>query len=335
MLFAVLGFAHSGNAGAHFSWSWFSLGGFHSVGTFAGGALVAAFYFWGWDVTANLNEETEGRGRKAGMGGLVGVVLVFVLFELFTVLTSMLLTPKEIDGNAGNVLARLGDVVWPGAGGKLLIIAFMLSTIATLETTLIQVSRSLFAMGRDHTLPSAFGSVHPTRRTPVFATVVVAVVSLLLFVGSNFLGSVSTVLTAAISAIGLQIAIYYGLAGLAVVVAYRKILFRSAGNLIFIGVWPLLGSVFMFWIFYEALGDLDTTSKVVGLGALALGLVPMIWFWAKGSAYYRTPPLEVFPDPHGSQLLPVQHIEGSTGEGRTMVAQRGPATDAQDAVEPV
>ena len=80
----------------------------------------------------------------------------------------------------------------------------------------------------------------------------------------------------------------------------------------------------MFWIFYEALGDLDTTSKVVGLGALALGLVPMIWFWAKGSAYYRTPPLEVFPDPHGSQLLPVQHIEGSAGGGRTMVAQRGP-----------
>jgi amino acid transporter len=343
VLFAILGFTHSGNAGAHFSWSWFSLGGFDSVGTFAGGALVAAFYFWGWDVTANLNEETEGRGRKAGMGGLVGVVLVFVLFELFTILTSMLLTQKEIDANAGNVLARLGDIVWPGPGGKLLIIAFMLSTIATLETTLIQVSRSLFAMGRDHTLPSAFGTVHPTRRTPVFATVVVAVVSLLLFVGANFLGSVGTVLTAAISAIGLQIAIYYGLAGLAVVLAYRKILFRSAGNLIFIGVWPLLGSAFMFWIFYEALGDLDTTSKVVGLGALAIGLVPMIWFWAKGSAYYRTPPLETFPDPHGSDTLPVVHGDGDGAAGldRSLAASHsgGAATvspeSSRDTVEPV
>ena len=87
----------------------------------------------------------------------------------------------------------------------------------------------------------------------------------------------------------------------------------------------------MFWIFYEALGDLDTTSKVVGLGALALGLVPMIWFWAKGSAYYRTPPLEVFPDPHGSQLMPVQHIEGSTGGGRTMVARAARRRVAQAA----
>src|SRR3954467_6758899 len=132
----------------------------------------------------------------------------------------MLLTPEEIESEAGNVLARLGEVILPGPGGKLLIIAVMLSTIATLETTLLQVSRSLFAMGRDNTLPKAFGRVHPVRQTPVFATVAVAVVSLVLFVASMFLGSVGEILTAAINAIGVQIAIYYGLAALAVVVAY-------------------------------------------------------------------------------------------------------------------
>jgi len=304
VIFAVLGFAHGPGAGSHFSWSWFGFGGFGDVSGFAAGALVAAFYFWGWDVTANLNEETEGRGRKAGIGGLIGVLMVFVLFEAFTLLTNMLLTPKEIDGNAANVLARLGDVILPGPGGKLLIIAVMLSTIATLETTLIQVSRSLFAMGRDRTLPARFGSVHPVRQTPVFATVVVAGVSLVLFVASNFLGSIGNVLTAAISAIGLQIAIYYGLAGLAVVLAYRKILFKSASNLIFIGIWPLLGAVFMFWIFVEALPTLDMTTKVVGIGALALGLIPMVWFWVKGAAYFRTPPLETFTELAESSPVP-------------------------------
>jgi amino acid transporter len=223
-------------------------------------------------------------------------VFVFVLFEAFTVLTNMLLTPEEIDGNAGNVLARLGDVILPGVGGKLLVIAVMLSTIATLETTLIQVSRSLFAMGRDRTLPSRFGRTHATRRTPVFATVVVAAVSLVLFVASNFLGSVSDVLGAAISAIGLQIAVYYGLSGLAVVFAYRKVLLRSVGNFVFIGAWPLLGAVFMLWVFAESIPTLDTTARVVGLGALAVGVVPMIWFWTKGAAYYRTRPLQTFVD---------------------------------------
>src|SRR3954471_7761713 len=296
LVFAVIGLARlaGDNAGADFSWSWFGFGGFGGLSGFAAGALIAAFYFWGWDVTANLNEETEGRGRRAGMGGLIGVLFVFVLFELFTILTNMLLTPAEIEGDAGNVLARLGDVILPGAGGKLLIIAVMLSTIATLETTLIQVSRSLFAMGRDNTVPAAFGRVHPTRRTPVFATGVVAVVSLVLFVVSNFLGSVADVLSAAISALGLQIAFYYGLAALAVVFAYRKVLFRSVSNLVFIGLWPLLGAVFMFWVFIESLPELDTTTKTVGLGALALGLIPLGWYWAKGVGYYRTKPFETF-----------------------------------------
>jgi amino acid transporter len=301
VVFAVLGLVRAGDgAGADFSWSWFGFGGFGGLAGFAGAALIAAFYFWGWDVTANLNEETEGGGRKAGVGGLLGVVFVFLMFEAFTVLTNMLLTPEEIDGNAGNVLARLGDVILPGIGGKLLIVAVMLSTIATLETTLIQVSRSLFAMGRDRTLPARFGRTHDTRKTPVFATVVVAVVAVGLFVASTFLGSVSDILESAISAIGLQIAVYYGLAGLAVVVAYRKVLFRSVGNFVFIGAWPLLGAVFMLWIFVEAIPTLDATARIVGLGALALGVVPMVWFWRQKVAYYRTPGLQTFPDPSGA-----------------------------------
>jgi hypothetical protein len=128
----------------------------------------------------------------------------------------------------------------------------------------------------------------------VFATLVVALVSLALFVASSFLGSVGNVLSAAISAIGLQIAIYYGLAGLAVVLAYRKVVFRSLANFVFIGAWPLLGAVFMFWVFGESIPDLSATSKVVGLGALALGIIPMAWYWTKGVAYYRTRPLDTF-----------------------------------------
>jgi hypothetical protein len=132
----------------------------------------------------------------------------------------------------------------------------------------------------------------------VFATVTVALVSLVLFVLSNLLGTVGDVLSAAITAIGLQIAVYYGLAGLAVVLAYRRVLLKSVSNLVFIGVWPLLGSAFMIWIFIEAIatGSVSGTALWVGLGALAIGLVPMIWYWVQRVPYYRTPPLERFTD---------------------------------------
>jgi amino acid transporter len=48
-----------GSSSAHsFSIHWLSLGQF-TPQLFATGALTAVFFFWGWDVTLNLNEETK------------------------------------------------------------------------------------------------------------------------------------------------------------------------------------------------------------------------------------------------------------------------------------
>ncbi|WP_427924665.1 APC family permease [Streptomyces sp. cg40] len=285
-LFAALAVVHTDNAQV-FDWSWLGFSHFDGVSGFASGALIAAFYYWGWDVTSNLSEETRNSRRTTGLAGLIGVGIVFLLFEVFTIAVNVILSSRQIESNDANVLAVLGDEIWPGWGGKLLIVSVMLSTIATLETTLIQVTRSLFAMGRDRTMPAALGRVHRTWNTPWVAIVVVGGVALAMFIASNALGSVGEILADAISAIGLQIAVYYGLAGLAVVVAYRKMLFRSAGNFLFGGLWPLFGALFMFWIFVESLSSLSTPAIAIGIGGLAVGLIPMLWYWRQGSDYYR------------------------------------------------
>lgn len=291
LLFMVLALFHTGNART-FDWSWLGFSHFDGVSGFASGALIAAFYYWGWDVTSNLSEETRNSRRTTGLAGLIGVGIVFALFEVFTIAVNVILSSDQIAANKANVLGVLGEQVWPGWGGKLLIVAVMLSTIATLETTLIQVTRSLFAMGRDRTMPSALGKVHRTWNTPHVAISVVGAVALTLFIASNALGSVGEILYDAISAIGLQIAVYYGLAGLAVVVAYRKMLFKSAGNFLLGGVWPLFGALFMFWIFFESLGELSGAAISIGIGGLAVGLIPMLWYWRQGSDYYRPAKLD-------------------------------------------
>jgi amino acid transporter len=303
VLFAVLAIVHSAShAVTRFSWSWFGLSHFNGMAGFAAGGLIAAFYYWGWDVASNLNEEMKDSKRNAGLGGIVGVFSVFALYEIFTIATNMVLPAKVISGNA-NVLQSLGEAVWPGLGGKLLVIAVMLSTIATLETTLIQVTRTLFAMSREKTLPGFLGRIHPTRSTPWIATIAVAVVSLGLFVGSTFIGSVNKILTDAIASIGIQIAVYYGLAGLTVVVAFRKVLFRSVKNFLLIGLWPFVGAVFMFWILGEFVATNLGNSVViwVGVGGLAIGLIPLAAYWAMGSAYFKQRPTlgSVLPEDAG------------------------------------
>jgi amino acid transporter len=288
VLFAVLMLVHGHDVHA-FSWSWFSPGIFHSSSVFFGGALIAAFYYWGWDVTANLNEETKEAKVIPGLGGIIGVLVVFVLFEVFTIGTNMLLTDKVVQANAGDVLLVLGQLVWHGPGGKLLVLAVALSTIATLETTIIQVTRTLYSMGRDGTLPRALGTTNPSRKTPVIACYVVAAISLILFVLSDFVGSVGTILTDAINAIGLQIAVYYALAGFSVVILYRKRIFQSLGYFVFAGLWPLVGAIFMVVMFVKTIPTLNATTLAVGLGALGLGFIPMIIFWVRGAPYFRMP----------------------------------------------
>ncbi|MGW6534309.1 APC family permease [Streptomyces sp. NPDC055051] len=286
LAFVLAAVAHRGRAVA-FDWSWFGLGHFHGPEGFAAGALIAAFYYWGWDVTSNLSEETRNSRRTAGLAALVGVGFVFVLFVAFTVAVNVLLPADRILAAGPNVLAVLGQEIWPGVGGKLLVVAVILSTVATLETTLLQVTRSLFAMGRDRTLPAALGRVHHRWNTPWVAVAAVGAAALVLFVAAASAGSVQRILRDAVSAIGLQIAFYYGLAGIAAAVAYKSLLLRSAKNLLLGGVWPLLGSAFMLWVFVESLGELSTTALTIGLGGLAVGVVPMTVYWRKGSDYYR------------------------------------------------
>lgn len=297
VVFVILGFIHaSGHAHVSFSLGWLGFGRFSgftgSGASFVAGALIAAFYYWGWDVSSNLGEETENSEKNSGAGGLIGVGICFVLFELFTVVINMDLPTKTIGGSS-NVLENLGQVVGGGFGGKLMIIAVALSTIATLETTLIQVTRSLWSMAQEKTLPARFGRLHPEWRTPAFATGVVALISLCLFVVSSFANSVDQVLNDAISAIGLQIAVYYSLAGLAAVVAFRKLAFRSLLNFVTMFLFPLLGGLFMLFIFIESLtsGSLSSADIWIGIGAILIGIIPLGYYAARGlSPYLREKP---------------------------------------------
>ncbi|MDX3531133.1 APC family permease [Streptomyces sp. ID05-39B] len=270
-----------------FSWWWlFDVTSLRGPEGFAGVALIAAFYFWGWDVTANLSEETSNSRRTSGLGGLLGVVSVLALFEIVTIAVNLVMTQSHIQKHSDTILADLGDALWPGWGGKAMVIAVMLSTIATLETTLIQVTRTLFAMGRDRTLPAAFGLTHRRWQTPWVAVAAVTVVALILLFASSALGPVSTVLADAFSAIGLQICFYYSLAGISVVVAYRKLLLKSVANAVFIGLWPLSGALFMLWVLYQSILSLDATVLMIGIGSLALGIFPLSWYMVADSEYY-------------------------------------------------
>lgn len=312
LVFAVWGIIYGATSGVHsFSWSWFGFSHFQNFTGFILGALIATFYYSGWDVSSNLGEETKDPRRTPGLGGIFGVMVIFVLFEVFTIAMTMTLSGHQIQSHAGNVFAVFGDQLFSG-GGTILAIAIILSTAGGLMATLLQANRTAFAMARERLLPEALATIHPRWRTPWIATIVAGVISIGLFIWSNLGGgTVGSVIADAISAIGLLIAFYYGLTGVAVVVAYRRHLLDSLANFVSIGLLPGLGAAFMLFVFIEAIDR--STGSVVRLTviALALGLIPLAYYWARGSPYFRrrgltvdsaAPALQTPPDPPSTTL---------------------------------
>lgn len=257
---------------------------------FATGALTALFFFWGWDVTVNLTEETRDANRAPGRGALWAMVIVLALFMGFGAVILLVLSDAEIDQSSTNVIFAVADKLLPRPWSYVAVVAVMLSTVGTLETSILQFTRTLYAKGRDGMLHARYATLHPTWRTPWVATVVIAAIGLVLLFGASFFPSINTIIKDSVNAIGFQVAFYYGLAGFACAWHYRREALRSVFNAVFLVGWPLGSALFLWLIAAYSVPTFDLTTNLVGLGGIAVGVVPMLfnrWTAQRGARLAR------------------------------------------------
>ena len=156
------------------------------------------------------------------------------------------------------------------------VLAVMLSSVGTLETSILQFTRTMYAKSRDGALHPRYGILHKKWQTPWVATVVIAVFGTLFLFLSSCFPTVNAIIKDSINAIGFQVAFYYGLAGLACAWHSRKVALRSAYEMIFLVVWPVLSAGFLFFIAAYSVPTFDMTTNIVGIGGIALGVVPLL-----------------------------------------------------------
>ena len=255
------------------SWDWFSIG---TPTLFATGALTSLFFFWGWDVTANLNEETRNAKHAAGRAALVSMVIVILMFIAFVCATLMVLSDEEIAGSITNIVFTLADHLLPKPWSYLAVLAVMLSSIGTLETSILQFSRTLFAQARDGSLNRRYARLHRSWQTPWVATVVIAVFGLILLAVSAGYPSVTDIIKDSVNAIGFQVAFYYSLTCLACAWHYRRDAMKGVLAFITMLVWPLASAAVLIFIGLYSLPTFDTIALVVAIGGLVIGMVPML-----------------------------------------------------------
>jgi amino acid transporter len=272
---SIAAFFHTGAAGAvtPFSWSWFGFN--YPAGTFASSALLVVFLYWGWDVTCNLSEETKGHPpNAAGNGGFLSIFITIASFVAFTVAALMMFTLKDASGFSDNLIYHVAIQAGLGTtGGYAASLALILSSIATLETTMLQFSRTLFAMGRDRALPTVFGVVSAKTITPVRTMYLLLGLGLVLIVASSFMPSIAAILGDSVAAIAVQVCYYYGLAGLVCAWAYKDSYSESLATFIGYAVFPALSAIALFVLGIYAITTYNLTTQIVGIGGLAIGIV--------------------------------------------------------------
>src|SRR3954464_11341069 len=150
-----------------------------------GAVSVAVLSFLGFDGISTLAEENKESARAIGRAMVAALLLAGVLFIVQTWGASLLVPqPDQLisKGDPGGTAFYDAAAV---AGGQWLSKLTALATaiawgFANALVAQAATSRLLYAMARDRQLPSFLAKVHPRKGVPVNATLLVAVVSLVL-----------------------------------------------------------------------------------------------------------------------------------------------------------
>ncbi|MET3106714.1 amino acid transporter [Oxalobacteraceae bacterium GrIS 2.11] len=257
------------------TWQQFSPFAF-SPTSFANGAIIALFFFWGWDVSLNLTEETTNSKRSPGIGAVAAMIIIIAAFTAFAAVSLVVLSDDEINKSGTNIVFDVANKLFPAPWSYLAVLALMLSTIGNLETSMLQFSRTMFAQSRDGVLNERWSKVHAKWQTPHWATFLIAIIGFGLLISSLVSVSIAEVMKASINIIGVQAAYYYGLAGLACAWHFRRDSKHSVWNFITMLILPVISALALWWAAFITILSFDWVVATIAIGSLLLGLIPLL-----------------------------------------------------------
>jgi amino acid transporter len=168
-----------GQALGAFSFGHTNAGGFNGVFY---GIIFGVTSYIGFETAADFGEETANPRRYIPIAVIVATLfaIVFYLWTTYSVTIGFGVNNGTKMG-ADPVALKTTATTFVGSWlGTLVEIGGMLAAFIVCVACATAGARTLFAMGREGVLPSAFGRTHPRFKTPVVATLAVVVVATLL-----------------------------------------------------------------------------------------------------------------------------------------------------------
>lgn len=300
---------HAESYSLHPQWSWLWPGGLSVGNVIAPALLTAVFIYWGWDSAVSINEETDDPATTPGRAAVLSTLILLFTYAIVSVATVAFAgTGTKGVGlgnqdNADDVFSAIspalfGDSTLGHIGQLLLAASILTSASASTQTTILPTARTALSMAVFKAVPQKFSRIHAKYLTPTWSTVGMGIISVVFYLLFTLVSQ--NLLTALIQSIGLMIAFYYGLTGFSCVWFYRRNLFTSPRNFVMQGLFPLLGGLILLAAFGYAIWKYISPDwlpgvtifglgavAVVGLVALALGIVLMVVWYFINPSFFR------------------------------------------------
>lgn len=230
--------------------------------TLLAGAAILCLSFLGFDAVSTLSEETHDPRRRIPRAIMLVTVLGGATFIIVSYVGHLVFPQWQ---EFANVDSAALDVM-QFAGGAFLAAfftaAYVAGCFASAMASQASVSRILYAMGRDGTLPRRFfGRLDARFHTPIFATLLVGAISFVALV-------ISLELAAAMISFGALVA--FSFVNLSVIKHYVIDQGqRSGADVLKYGVVPGIGVLLTLWLWTSLSG----TTFAVGLSWVAVGFI--------------------------------------------------------------
>jgi len=145
--------------------------------------VVGIWMIDGWEVSASTAEEAQGVASLPGWGGLAGLALTSAVLLLAIAAFERVGSAAGFAAHDNDALSYVGQLLggsWP----VVLQVTVLVSLAAALQTTLVYLTRSVYAMGRDGVLPRALGALD-RRAEPAAAIAFIALLSVVFALSSG------------------------------------------------------------------------------------------------------------------------------------------------------
>jgi amino acid transporter len=250
--------------------------GLPALGSLVGAMAIGIWMTDGWEVSATTAEEAHDAERAPGLGGIAGLVLTAAVLGACMIAFVRVGTADGFAAHEGDAMAYVGAAIGGGTWRIVLALTVLVSLAASLQTTLVYLTRSVYAMGRDGLLPRAIGRLD-ARQQPRPAILTLTLIGVAFTLGSALWPDLRDALAFVIGGTSFFLGLLFLLSSAACVRLFRT----EPGARIDGVVLPALAVVLLAGVLSVAVWQAAAPERLFIAGAGLLGLL-IAWWCGRG-----------------------------------------------------